>query len=114
MLKNLIIKKSWILIQSGFFMAFLIQSFFIFFNILYPSETITTTEEKTMTEIPILFKICYGPAFSTEKLNKEGYYEIYDYFRGRSMYDHKSYGWTGHYNETKVNNNTVKGYIKVT
>ena len=114
MLKILIIKKFWVLIQSGFLTAFLIQSFYIFFNILYPSETITTTEEKTMTEIPILFKICFEPAFNTDKLNKEGYDEIYDYFLGQSMYDDNCYGWTGHYNDSKVNNNTVKGYIKVT
>ena len=107
-------KKYWILIHAVFSAAFLIQSFFIVLNILYPSETITSTEEKTMTEIPILFKICYRPAFNTDKLRDEGYHTIYEYFKGQSMYDNNSYGWAGHHNGTKVNNSTVKGYIKVT
>ena len=114
MLKNLIMKKYWILIHAVFSAAFLIQSFFIVFNILYPSETITTTEEKTMTEIPILFKICFEPAFNTDKLREEGYFGVYHYFLGQSLYYYNSYGWTGHHNGTKVNNNTVKGNTKVT
>ena len=106
------VKKYWIWIHAGFITAFLIQSFCIVYNLLNPSQTTTNREEKEMEQLPILFKICVKPGFDSDTAKAVGYSSIYKYFLGESMYDNRVYGWKGHYNETKTNNNSVQGINK--
>ena len=106
------VKKYWIWIHAGFITAFLIQSFCIVYNLLNPSQTTTNREEKELKQLPILFKICVKPGFDSDTAKAVGYSSIYKYFLGESMYDTREYGWKGHYNETKTNNNSVQGINK--
>ena len=69
-------------------------------NILHPTQTTTSIEEKELKELPLIFKICVKPGFDVEELRKEGYDGIYEYFLGKSRYSSIAYGWSGHGNDT--------------
>ena len=87
--------KYWLIIHSGFFLAFLVQFTSIVQDLLHPSQTTTSIQEHRITEIPILFKICVNPGFNLTKIKEEGYSDSYHYFLGRSKYSNTSYSWSG-------------------
>jgi hypothetical protein len=70
--------------------SFLIQISLLAAKYIKPSETITTTEKKDISEIdfPLDFKICLKPGFNQSALREVGYEDVTDYFIGKSRLKH--------------------------
>ena len=75
-----------------------VQVYFLAIKQVDPPQTVTRREEVKFDEIdfPVLFKVCFKPAFHGEKLNENGYRDIWRYFKGESMYNKSILGWAGH------------------
>ena len=91
-------KNPLILLHAGCFIAFTVQMMILASSQIYPSETVSHLEEKTLDsiEFPVLFKICIKPAFNISELHKSGYKSIWSYFVGESRYNNSIFGWAGH------------------
>ena len=71
------------------FVAFTIQFGNLIENYAKPSITNTNVEERKLKEIgfPLVLKICVSPGFNETAINNAGYKHIYNFFRGKSMYN---------------------------
>ena len=94
------------------FAFFLLQMGLLINSRLHPEETISSTEQKRLSEIsfPVVFRICIKPAFNQEALQEAGYLSSWHYFAGLyvvffsflfttsgcSKYSGKTLGWAGH------------------
>ena len=97
------------MIHTCFSLAFLIQVFIIVDDLLNPTETTTSIEEKKLEELPILFKICINPGFNIDKVREEGYSDISRYFLGESQFNNTNYGWAGHSNTSNETTSSARG-----
>ena len=66
------------------FAFFLLQMSLLINSRLHPEETISSTEQKRLSEIPfpVVFRICIKPAFNQEALQEAGYLSSWHYFAG--------------------------------
>ena len=65
-----------------------VQVYFLAIKQVDPPQTVTHIEEVKIDEIdfPILLKVCFKPAFHSEKLEDTGYKNILVFFKGESNY----------------------------
>ena len=70
------------------FALFLMQMGFLINSRLHPDETISSTEQKMLSEIsfPAIFRICIKPAFNLTALQEAGYSSSWHYFAGLFVY----------------------------
>ena len=87
-----------VIVYSVCALASIIQFGILCKNYAEPTETITTTAKKNLSEIdfPIDFKICLKPGFNQSALTEAGYADVTDYFTGASRYNSSLAGWAGH------------------
>ena len=109
---NFLIKRHWLLIHIAFSLAFLFQFVSIVDDLLYPTQTTTSTENQMVDQLPVLFKICVNPGLNISKIKEEGYLHTYKYFLGISKYNSTNYGWSGHTNTSGGMGSTVRGRIR--
>ena len=98
--------------HAGCFIAFIVQMSILANNQIFPSDTVSHLEERSLDSIqfPVLFKICIKPAFNMEELNKAGYESIWSYFIGQSKYNKSAFGWAGHTKDGHTNG-SVEGKV---
>ena len=94
-----VLKRSLVAIfQSACLLAFIMQVTILIKEQLNPSRTETYLEETQLDKIdfPVVFKVCFKNSFNLEKVKEAGYKNVWNYFRGTSMFDSSVYGWGGH------------------
>ena len=104
----------WRVLHAGCGIAFIVQMSILASSQIYPSETVSHVEERTLDgiEFPVLFKICIKPAFDIKELDKAGYSSIWHYFIGQSKYNASIFGWAGHAQDGRTIG-SVKGVDEV-
>ena len=102
-------RNPWIVFHAGCMIAFTVQMTMITIDLLYPSQTVTTTSRRNMSdmEFPVLFKICIDPSYYYKDLEEVGYANYWDYFLGRSKYNSSIFGWAGHTKDGGVFSNVT-------
>ena len=93
-----IINNPWILIQISCCIIMSVQVYILAIKQVDPPQTVTHIEQVKFDEIdfPILFKVCFKPAFHSENLEDTGYKHIWGFFKGESKYNRSILGWAGH------------------
>ena len=94
--------------------AFIFQVYGIIQEWIHPSQTATQVSEKNIKGIdfPVIFKICPDPAFVLGLLRKEGYRDVFSYFRGESKFNKSIYGWAGHTNTRLITMRSKPDYVE--
>ena len=83
-----------------FTLIFLIQSYRIVLDFIYPStlNTVTFKEELKDSSFPLGFRLCVKPGFDKDELFKNGY-KNNRYNSGQSRFNNSIFGWAGHFEE---------------
>jgi hypothetical protein len=103
-----LLKRPWLFIYFGCFIAFMCQLFSLIHSYVHPSQTVTRVEKKDLNDIPfpVLFKICIKPGFDGDALLKAGYINAGRYFLGENRFNRSVHGWAGH-----LPNGRIKGNV---
>ena len=88
----------WVLVHSLCFLALAIHVMIIGRNLLYPLHPHTYIKEESLQNVafPVIFKICFKPAFKDDELLSVGYKNSWGYLTGVSLYNKSVVGWAGH------------------
>ena len=107
-----LLKRPWLFIYFGCFIAFLCQLFSLIHSYVHPSQTVTRVEKKDLNNIPfpVLFKICIKPGFDGDELLNAGYLHAGRYFLGESRFNSSVHGWAGHLPDGRIKGN-VSGRV---
>ena len=67
-------------------------------NYLYPENPNVKKYIKDLKDIefPVILKLCFEKENEDEILQTFGYNYMFDFYRGKSMYNKNVYGWNGH------------------
>ena len=82
--------------------AFTIQFGSILQGYINPDQTNIRVSEKNMSNLPLVFKICFSPGLNESAIKELGYKSNFHYFYGQSKYIKSIYGWAGHTNTSGV------------
>ena len=95
--------------------AFIFQVYGIIQEWIHPSQTATEISEKNIKGIdfPIIFKICPDPAFILGLIRKEGYKDVFNNFRGESIFNKSIYGWAVHTNTSDKRDSVENVYRRI-
>ena len=87
------------LLLISFTTACFIHFLLIGYSIIFPElpETKVYNVDLKDIEFPLVYKLCFYDLLNPKKRFQElGYGDIWDFYRGRSMYNNTLYGWSGH------------------
>ena len=81
-----------------------------------PTVTNTVVEEKDIEDMdfPLIFKICIKPGLNLSASEELGYSgSPYDYFAGKSKFNHTIFGWAGHSENSTILEDVKNIYSKI-
>ena len=73
-------------------LLFLLQISYLLYRQVRPLVPSTVLEQRLLTRLPILAKVCFSPAFHLAVLNSAGYQSTEHFFLGKTW---RFIGWTG-------------------
>ena len=84
---------------------FLLFTIFLLIDFLIPHKMTTTIyqEDLKARDFPVVIKICIPDGFKVSLLLHHGYESQYHYFIGQSKHNDSHFGWSGHSNDSQIN-----------
>ena len=103
-------RNPWSLVHLLCLLIFLKQAVSLIKDQIFPKKTAKQSLAVALDDIdfPVLFKLCYKPAFNQAGLLDYGYNDTWSYFLGMSKFNSTVLGWAGHTSNGSISS-TVEG-----
>ena len=94
-----------ILVNIICFCLFLLSTILLLSDYFAPTKMKTTIHHEDLKDrdFPVIIKICITDGFNRSLLFDHGYHSEYHYFIGQSKHNDSHFGWSGHSNDSQIN-----------